>query len=51
MVSARAVEIGTDVRRTISNRADLAIPMVRHNMRSSLKPSALPYPTELLHEN
>src|ERR1700730_9238684 len=46
MVSARAAEIGTDVRRTNSDRADLPIPMVRHNMRSSLKRSAIPYLTE-----
>src|ERR1700682_2082971 len=42
MVSARAAESGPDAIRTNSDRADLPIPIVRHTMRSSLKPSAIP---------
>ena len=47
-VSADAAESGPDARRTNSHRADLPIPVVRHTMRSSLKPSAIPDRPEAL---
>src|SRR5579862_4425392 len=44
MVSARAAESDPDASRTNSHRADLPIGVVWRAMRSSLKPSVIPYP-------